>query len=187
MYNQHAYRDQPPEPSTSPFRYQLRKTDTRSLYRQWNRIAGINVKTRPHTNIHEWLNPRSRQYNKTLADAVFHYSARASKEGRIEVCIATKDMREAAWKYGHHSQILMDGTFGICDAKILLFIVMGVDDKNHGIPLAFLLFSAPSKISTRPRVIIQIFLLAYCKCGRPHLVSAMAKFLNHTSQLQTWT
>jgi hypothetical protein len=53
-------------------------------------------------------------------------------------------MREAAWKYSHESQIILDGTFGVCDKKILLFIVMGVDERGKGIPLTFLLFSAPS-------------------------------------------
>ncbi|KAJ7598502.1 hypothetical protein C8J56DRAFT_881128 [Mycena floridula] len=33
----------------------------------------------------------------------------------FEVCIATKEMNEAAWKYGHKKQILLDRTFGLCD------------------------------------------------------------------------
>ncbi|KAJ3555948.1 hypothetical protein NM688_g2298 [Phlebia brevispora] len=52
-------------------------------------------------------------------------------------------MKEAAWKYAHHSQIILDGTFGICNKKMLLFIAMGVDEANRGVPLAFFLFSAP--------------------------------------------
>jgi hypothetical protein len=66
------------------------------------------------------------------------------REERFEVCVATLDMCEAAWKYGHESQIILDGTFGVCNKKILLFIVMGVDEWEKGIPLAFLLFSALS-------------------------------------------
>ena len=34
--------------------------------------------------------------------------------------------------------------FGVCDKKILLFIIMGIDENKKGIPLAFLLFSVPS-------------------------------------------
>jgi hypothetical protein len=53
-------------------------------------------------------------------------------------------MKEASWKYGHQQQILVDGTFGVCDRRLLLFIVMGIDEQRHGVPLAFLLFSAPA-------------------------------------------
>jgi hypothetical protein len=60
------------------------------------------------------------------------------------VCISTPEMRAAAWKYGHKSQIILDGTFGLCDHRILCFILMGIDEARKGVPLAFLLFSAPS-------------------------------------------
>ncbi|KAJ8085721.1 hypothetical protein PM082_004539 [Marasmius tenuissimus] len=53
-------------------------------------------------------------------------------------------MKEMAWKYGHKKQVLLDGTFGICKKKMLLFILLGIDEDHHGVPLAFLLFSAPS-------------------------------------------
>lgn len=53
-------------------------------------------------------------------------------------------MREASWKYGHNSQIILDGTFGLCDKRLLLFIVMGLDEERRGVPLVFLMFSAPS-------------------------------------------
>jgi hypothetical protein len=77
---------------------------------------------------------------------VFHYSARVEKGDRFEVCVATNEMKEASWKYGYRSQIILDGTFqvGVCDKRLLLFIVMGVDENKRGVPLAFLFFSAPS-------------------------------------------
>ena len=53
-------------------------------------------------------------------------------------------MQEAAWKYAHQSQIILDGTLSVCDKKILLFIIMGIDKNKKGLPLAFPLFSAPS-------------------------------------------
>lgn len=81
---------------------------------------------------------------QTFADAVFHYSARANSGDCFEVCIATNDMRNTAWQYAHRGQLIVDGTFGICNKKILLFILMGVDKENHGVPLIFLFFSAPS-------------------------------------------
>src|ERR1700761_1762966 len=50
----------------------------------------------------------------------------------------------SAWKFGHENQIILDGTFGICDSRILLFITMVLDDERKGIPVSFLMFSAPS-------------------------------------------
>ena len=33
--------------------------------------------------------------------------------------IAMDEMKAAAWKYGSQSQIMLDGTFGICDKRLL--------------------------------------------------------------------
>ena len=139
-----AYRDQPADLSRSPYRWHLRDKDTRSLYRQFNHLQGIKITEQAHLNIDEWLDPDSAQFNQTLHDVVFHYSPRATWGEQVEICIATPEMREAAWKYAHQSQIILDGTFGVCDKKILLFIIMGLDENKKGVPLAFLLFSAPS-------------------------------------------
>jgi len=38
---------------------------------------------------------------------------------------------------------VLDSTFSICDKKIFLFILMGIDENQKGIPLTFLLFSVP--------------------------------------------
>ncbi|KAJ7171460.1 hypothetical protein C8R46DRAFT_1162244 [Mycena filopes] len=104
-------------------RWLLQRYDTRSLYRQYSRLNGVKLTEKPHINLDEWLNPHSPQYHTTLAAAIFHYSARAAKDDRLE----------AAWKYGYKSQIVVDGTFGICD-----------NEDKKGVPLAFLIFSAPS-------------------------------------------
>lgn len=136
------YRDQ--TDSIGQYRFLQRRYDSSSLYNQYYRAQGINMKEQPHLNIHSWLNPESPSYNAELAQAIFHYSARTEKQNRLEVCIATNEMKQAAWRYGHRKQILLDGTFGVCDRRLLLFVVMGVDERNHGIPLAFLLFSAPT-------------------------------------------
>jgi hypothetical protein len=53
-------------------------------------------------------------------------------------------MNAAAWKYGHQNQIILDGTFGVCDSRLLLFIIMVVDENKKGVPVAFLMFSAPA-------------------------------------------
>ncbi|KAJ6526095.1 hypothetical protein B0H19DRAFT_1275946 [Mycena capillaripes] len=101
-----AYKDFPHDLASSQFRWILTHNDSRSLYRQYNRMKG------------------SEKYNPTLAHTIFHYSARAEKGERFE--------------------IILDGTFGVCDSRLLLFIVMAVDEDRKGVPVAFLLFSAPS-------------------------------------------
>ena len=74
---------------------------------------------------------------------MFHYQAHAAKDECFEICISTEEMKDESWWYGHQSQVILDGTFGICDKNMLLFILMGVDEKKKGVPLIFPLFSAP--------------------------------------------
>ncbi|KAI8974268.1 hypothetical protein BD414DRAFT_517646 [Trametes punicea] len=131
MFRSRSYLEQPQDLRTSQYRWLLQKSDTRSLYRQFNRLRGVNITVEPHINVDEWLNPSSPAYKKAFADSVFHYSARAAKDERFEVCVATKEMREAAWRYSHGSQLILDGTFGLCDRKLLLFIIMGVDERKR--------------------------------------------------------
>lgn len=143
LFIDRAYKDMPADLSTSRYRWVLTNKDHRSLYRQFQRLEGVRIVEKDYINLHEWLDPNSPQFKKPLHDAIFHYKPRTTEAERLEVCIATSEMKEAAWKYAHHSQVLLDGTFGISDKKMLLFIVMGVDEANRGVPLAFLLFSAP--------------------------------------------
>ncbi|KAJ6479863.1 hypothetical protein C8R45DRAFT_772117, partial [Mycena sanguinolenta] len=139
-----SYKDIPVDLDMSPYRWLLEMRDSRSLYRQYSRMNGVKIVEKPQINVDEWLDPKSSQYNSTIAEAIFHYSPRAERGECFEVCIATNEMNEAAWKYGHENQIIVDGTFGICDSRLLLFIVMVVDENRKGIPVAFLLFSAPT-------------------------------------------
>ncbi|KAJ6448730.1 hypothetical protein C8R47DRAFT_1181520 [Mycena vitilis] len=138
------YRDMPADLASSPYRWIIDTRDSRSLMRQFNRLNGVKVTEKPQVNIDEWLDPSSPQYNTTLAEAIFHYSARTDKGERFEACVATPEMRQTAWKYGHEGQIIVDGTFGVCGSRILLFIIMVVDENKKGVPVGFLLFSAPT-------------------------------------------
>jgi hypothetical protein len=81
-------------------------------------------------------------YNPIIHEAIFYYEACSEKEGHLKVCISTPEMDAAAWKYAHGSQIILDGTFGVCSSRLLLFIA--IDEEGKGVPLAFFLFSAPS-------------------------------------------
>ncbi|KAL0565187.1 hypothetical protein V5O48_016843 [Marasmius crinis-equi] len=127
------------------YRWLLHGGDTQSLYRQYNRICGVRTSEVAHLNIHQWLDLHSLQYNKTLASIIAHYSARTSKDDHFEAIVVTPEMRESTWKYAHNSQLILDGTFGVCNRKLLLFIAMGVDEEKKGVPLAFMFFSVPSQ------------------------------------------
>ncbi len=96
---------------------------------------------------------------------VFHYCPRSDKNERFEIGIATRDMDEAAWRYGHSAQLILDGTFGVCSERLLLFIVMVVDEGWKGVPVSFLLFSAATGAkathASYNRAILEKLLLAW--------------------------
>lgn len=130
--------------TTSNFRYHLLPHDFQTLYRKFSRLRGIDITKKAQYNLHDWLDKQSPSYIPELKDAIFHYAPRCSTGERLEVSISTREMDDASWDYGHHKQIVMDGTFGVVSSRMLLFIVLGVDQDRKGIPLVFFLFSAPS-------------------------------------------
>ncbi|KAJ7110244.1 hypothetical protein C8R43DRAFT_962415 [Mycena crocata] len=145
MMQNKSYRDMDTfNPAHANFRYQYLPSDSRQLYRLYTRSEGIDVSFKPQYNIDNWMNPTSPYFCPQIHDAIFHYSARCEQGDRLKICISTPAMDEAAWKYGHQSQIILDGTFGVCSSRMLLFIAMGIDEDGHGVPLAFFLFSAPT-------------------------------------------
>jgi len=145
MFQNCAYREQLAfDPRTANHRYELLPSDFSSLYRKHNWQNGINIEFAPEYNLDNWLNPKHPDYKPALHQAVFYYCSWSARDERLKVCISTKEMDTSAWKYGHRSQIILDGTFGVGSTYLLLFITMGVDEKGRGVPLAMLLFSAPT-------------------------------------------
>lgn len=145
MISQCAYREQNAfNPLTSNHRYELLQSDFAALYRKYNQLSGIDVALAPEYNLDNWLNPKHAHFKPELQKAIFYYCSRADREECLKICVATKEMDEAAWKFGHKNQIILDGTFGVCTTRLLLFISMGVDVQGHGVPLALFLFSAPT-------------------------------------------
>ncbi|KAH9895806.1 hypothetical protein C8Q73DRAFT_664898 [Cubamyces lactineus] len=141
-----AYRDQRgAQAAVANHRYNLLTSDFRSLYRRHYRDHfGVDINVAPEYNVHNWLDPDSKFYKPAIKKAVFSYAARTRKEERLKVCISTTEMRQAAWRYCHDAQLILDGTFGLCDSRVLLWIAMGVDEGNRGMPVALFLFSAPT-------------------------------------------
>lgn len=132
------------DPQAANHWYHLLPTDSTSLYRKFSRKNGVDVHQKPKYNINEWLDPTSPSYNKSIHEAIFHYSAWSNAQEWFKVCISTWDMDEAAWKYVHQSQLILDGTFGVCTSCLLLFIALSVNEDWKGVPVAFFLFSAPT-------------------------------------------
>lgn len=108
------------------------------------RLQGIDFLRPPEQNVDDWLNPASPSCKAELVQAIFYYKARTTTCNRFRACIQTNDMKAAAWKYAHNGQLILDGTFGICDRRLLLFIGMTIDNRRKGIPIVFFLFSAPT-------------------------------------------
>jgi len=131
-------------PTSADCRYELLGSDFSALYRQHNRRNGVDVSNLPEYNLDHWLDPKHCNFKPVLAEAIFHYCAHAERSERLKVCIATLDMDAAAWLYGYKNQIILDGTFGVCSSRLLVFIVMSKDEENKGVSLAFLIFSAPT-------------------------------------------
>lgn len=133
-------------PHLQNHRYHWLSSDSRQLYAVRLKSRGVDVLRPPECNIDDWLNPQSSTYNSWLASAIFYYRPfeKDEKEGRLELCIATDRMMEAAWEHGHGSQLVIDGTFGVCDSRMLLFIALVVDKAGRSLPVAFFLFSARS-------------------------------------------
>ena len=145
--------------SSFNWRYLLKPNDHKSLYRRYYATLGILLTENAHKNLHELLTPSSPRYQKQLAESICGYKARTNKHDRLEVIICTKPMVDAAWKFAHvspsllkvdissHSsenilqnkQIVMDGTFGFCYSKLLVFIVLAIDTNKKGIPLCMML------------------------------------------------
>lgn len=79
-------------------------------------MNGVKVSEQPHINLHEWL--ASRSTTKPLLP----------KSSTIQRASKGEHLLSFA-------QIILDGTFGICDKRLLLFIVtvMGIDEWQNAL------------------------------------------------------
>ncbi|EPQ51420.1 hypothetical protein GLOTRDRAFT_96192 [Gloeophyllum trabeum ATCC 11539] len=145
MLETQSYRDMPQyNPLTANHCYHFLPKDAVRLYHLFNKQQGVNTHIPLERNLDEWMDPTSPNFRNDIQESVFYYSKHADAGEQLKVCICTEDMEKSAWQYVHQSTILLDGTFGICTSRLLLFVVMGVDARRKGIPLALFLFSAPT-------------------------------------------
>ncbi|GJE99378.1 hypothetical protein PsYK624_156320 [Phanerochaete sordida] len=125
-------------------RYILTSQDSTLLYQSYRRENGMIQRTRPEDNLDKWFhaeNPMPPIH--ALTEALIHYQPHVPGENDcFMLLLSTPQQREMAWKFEHKRQLIMDGTFGVCSARLLLFILLVINDCNHGIPVAWYFFSA---------------------------------------------
>ncbi|KAJ3259513.1 hypothetical protein HK104_006918, partial [Borealophlyctis nickersoniae] len=81
----------------------------------------------------------------TVKNAAFWFKPKGSgEEDRFELGLATAEQRALAWNHANGNVIMVDGTFGISKHKLLLFIVLTLNENKHVIPLAYFVFSPPT-------------------------------------------
>ncbi|KAJ7763028.1 hypothetical protein B0H16DRAFT_1661803 [Mycena metata] len=126
------------------YRYVLMDYESTSLYRTIARESGIPQRSTAQDNLHLWFNKEKPQPpDPRFSAACVAYSPYIPDEtDRFSIILMTPEQKLLAWKYGHRRQVLMDLTFGVCNGRALLAIVMAIDDENKGLPLAFMMFTA---------------------------------------------
>lgn len=128
------------------WRFLLKDHDAQTFRRALARLeTRQKAHTRPAVNIDDALDAQSPRFDPEVKAATLHYQAHTATSERLELIICTPAMREAAWRLGHQNQVLLDGTFGVSRQKVLLFILMAIDDDWKGVPIGLFLFSAPQQ------------------------------------------
>jgi len=131
-------------PGDTHHRYTLTRYESTSLYRTLARESGMPQQSGAVGNLEKWFRADNPQPpNPLLTQSCMYYRPLGDGENdRFILILSTPQQRQLAWKHGHKQQILMDGTFGVCSAKLLVFILMVIDERGIGIPVALILFTA---------------------------------------------
>ncbi|KAK7050167.1 hypothetical protein R3P38DRAFT_3306410 [Favolaschia claudopus] len=140
------------EPALREFALSLLRKNTplpqlRQQCREFSRArweSGIPQRSTPENNLHLWFrdeNP-SPPDPRLAASCLSYTPLIPGQSDRFSLILSTPEQRLLAWKYGHQKQLLMDLTFGVCNGRALLAILMVLDDQQKGLPVAFMLFTA---------------------------------------------
>ncbi|RIB19246.1 hypothetical protein C2G38_2036221 [Gigaspora rosea] len=79
-----------------------------------------------------------------LSNSVIYFEKRKHRHDHICLVLATQDQISLAWQYGHEKYIILDDSFETGNKKLLLYVIMVVDEQNKGIPVGYLLYSRPN-------------------------------------------
>jgi hypothetical protein len=130
-------------------RYHFLKSDATTLYRASHRSLGIDVSKEPQDNVLQWLNPGATDFCAPLAEGADYYKPRltSGRPDRFELVLSSPAMKQAAVRFRHGGQIVMDLIVGLCDRKLLLGVVMGIDEDRHGPTCAVTTFASLGEIT----------------------------------------
>ncbi|KAF9469145.1 hypothetical protein BDZ94DRAFT_1303652 [Collybia nuda] len=123
--------------------HRLNGNDASSLYRAISRERGILQRTAAEDNLDNWFRHDSpTPPHEVLPSSVLYYHPCSTDNDRLVLVIATPEMQEAAWKYGHKGHVLTELTFGFSSARANLLILMALDDNHKGVPIGLIIFTA---------------------------------------------
>ncbi|PCH35933.1 hypothetical protein WOLCODRAFT_20228 [Wolfiporia cocos MD-104 SS10] len=126
------------------YQYILNEHEATSLYHTLNQQLGIPQCSAAHTNLDLWFcadNPKPP--SPLLLEACLCYQLYIQNvSDRFIIIISTPQQWQLAWKHSHHQLMFLDGTFGFCSARMLLFTPMALNDLKRGVPLGHIIFSA---------------------------------------------
>ncbi|KAJ7799023.1 hypothetical protein B0H14DRAFT_3886261 [Mycena olivaceomarginata] len=109
-------------PGDSSFRYILTPHDSTSLYRSYAAECNISQRSAAEDNLDRWFNSTSPQPpSADFSAALIHYQPHLPPAtDRFVLILATPDMQAAAWQFGHNKLVIMDLTFNVCSARVLV-------------------------------------------------------------------
>ena len=151
---------------TADICYHLLPSDNATLYRKFSRRNRVDVRQKPEYNIHDWLNPESSHFQPEIHRAIFHYAARSEAGERFEVCISTPEMEAAVWKYAHYSQLVLDGTFGVCNLDYSFLLPLLGTNSGRVFPSLSFFSQHPQAIRQHMQVTIRGSYTSCCRSGK---------------------
>ncbi|KAJ7938246.1 hypothetical protein B0H13DRAFT_1550355, partial [Mycena leptocephala] len=128
----------------SSYRHVLTCYESSSLYQTLAAETGISQRTAPENNLDSWFrsnNPAPPDPRLT-ASCLLYIPCVPGESERFSLIISTPEQQLLAWKFGHKRLMLMDLTFGFCNGRALLALLMVIDDQGKGLPVAEILFAA---------------------------------------------
>ncbi|CAG8443059.1 2702_t:CDS:2 [Cetraspora pellucida] len=76
-----------------------------------------------------------------LRNSAIYFERRQHRHGHVCLVLATDEQLSLAWQYGHEKCIILDDSFETGNKKLLLYVIMVIDEQKKGIPVGYLLFS----------------------------------------------
>ncbi|KAG1724782.1 hypothetical protein EDB19DRAFT_1897860 [Suillus lakei] len=131
-------------PGNNHYRYMLSDHESSLMYQTLANEIGIPQCSVAEDNLDCWFCPmKPEPSSPLLSEALVFYQPHITDiTDRFALILMSAKQQEMAWSFDHRKQMLMDGTFNVCSSRVLLFILMVIDNKNHGIPVCQIIFSA---------------------------------------------